>query len=65
MSGTTLRPVKERLPDGKYEAIWSGYDVTVVHKGIEHKYKAQIGVRTPVAKCVVTIVKGEAKVSFR
>jgi hypothetical protein len=50
------------LPDGEYPATWGGYVISFAHDGKTYEASATEGVRTPNAKCVLTIRNGEMSV---
>ena len=52
------------LPDGVYDGIWGGYQVTFEVAGIQYEAKTESGIRTPRAKCYVTIKDGRVSVAL-
>jgi hypothetical protein len=51
-------------PDGVYEGIWGGYQVTFEVDGIQYVAETESGIRTPRAKCCVTIKGGSVSVTL-
>lgn len=53
------------LPDGEYEGTWGGYVVKVIFNGIEYRGDTNVGIRTPCAPCIVTVLNGEMSVKVK
>lgn len=50
------------LPNGEYIGTWGGYQVDVYINNVLYRLITEDGIRTPAAKCVVTIRDGEVTV---
>lgn len=51
------------IPNGKYKAFWGGYEVAVKIKGIEYRFKTEVGIRTMNAPCFVVVKNGEISIT--
>jgi hypothetical protein len=61
---TQLRRVEalDLLPDGVYDGVWGGYVVRFTVDGIDYEAHTSEGIRTPRAKCKITITNGKLSV---
>lgn len=51
-----------KIPEGTYDGIWGGYEVTFKVADTTYKAKTDIGIRTPAAPCYVISKKGQLTV---
>lgn len=65
-TATKLRRLEygnEHIPDGQFPGWWGGYFVSFVAHGVVYEAQTEIGIRTPRAKCTVTVKDGKITVS--
>ena len=51
-----------KLPSGRYEGKWGGYEIDVDIEGIEYRMRTEIGIRTFGAPCIVIVENGTVSV---
>lgn len=63
--GHPIRVQPYQLPEGEYEASWSGYNARVVIGEDEYQMATNLGIRGEDVYCVVKVANGKVSVSSR